>query len=77
MYACLFRPPALSGHDDQRRARGDRGENILENSVGSAVSALNNVSACGLASAASGPARGGGAPRGVIKDVSYEGHQGH
>src|SRR5437763_141213 len=62
MYACLFRPPAPSGHADYRT---DRGENFVQNSASPAVSALNKVSACGLASAASGPARGGGAPRGV------------
>src|SRR5438874_543646 len=65
MYACLFRPPAPSGHDDYRRERRDRGENFLQNSASPAVSALNKVSACGLASEASGPARGGGAPRGL------------
>src|SRR5207249_1301995 len=41
---CLFQPPAPSGHDDQRRARGDRGDDVVEHSASSAVSALNVVS---------------------------------
>src|SRR5439155_7708108 len=44
MYACLYEPPAPS-HDDQRRARGDRGEDFVHNSANSAASALNVVSA--------------------------------
>src|SRR5436190_15509938 len=44
MYACLFQPPALSGDDDQRRARGERRENFIENSASSAVSAMNVMS---------------------------------
>jgi protein ImuB len=47
MYACLYRPP--DSHDDQRRARGARRENSLdeslESSADSAISALNVIPA--------------------------------
>ena len=42
LYACLYRPPAADGSDDQRRNRGTHGEETGEKlSAGSASSALN------------------------------------
>ncbi len=43
MFACVYRPPAHKD-DEQRRTRGTRGENLLENSAISASSALSVVS---------------------------------
>src|SRR4249920_1105475 len=42
MYACLYRPP---DHDDERRARGVRGEESVQerSSASSAISAFNVV----------------------------------